>query len=162
MRSPDGTAFDIHGPLDAPAVVLIHGLGLTRAVWQLTRPALVARYRVVTYDLLGHGQTPTVPVPTLAHLTRQLADLLEYLHLPSATVVGFSLGGETSLARLAECMAQVRQTSLNPVVRIIAGGAIFALHPEYAAQISADAIITDGSAAPELAEKLVSRAALLN
>jgi methanogenic corrinoid protein MtbC1 len=77
-------------------------------------------------------------------------------------VVGFSLGGETSLARLAECMTQVRQTSLNPAVRIIAGGAIFALHPEYAAQISADAIITDGSAAPELAEKLVSRAALLN
>jgi methanogenic corrinoid protein MtbC1 len=77
-------------------------------------------------------------------------------------VVGFSLGSETSLVRLAECMAQVRHASLNPSVRIIAGGAIFALHPEYAAQIAADAIITDGSAAPELAEKLVARASFLN
>ena len=92
MRGPDGTAFDIHGPTDAPAVVLIHGLGLTRAVWDLTRPALTG-YRIVTYDLLGHGQTPTVPAPTLAHLTRQLADLLDYLRLRRATVVGFSLGG---------------------------------------------------------------------
>lgn len=86
------TVFETHGPLDAPAVVLIHGLGLTRAVWDLTRPALTG-YRVVTYDLLGHGQTPTVPGPTLADLTRQLADLLDHLRLPRATVVGFSLGG---------------------------------------------------------------------
>jgi methanogenic corrinoid protein MtbC1 len=80
----------------------------------------------------------------------------------SYDVVGFSLGSESSLVRLAECMAQVRHVSRNPSVRIIAGGAIFALHPEYAAQISADAIITDGSAAPELAEKLVARTSRLN
>jgi pimeloyl-ACP methyl ester carboxylesterase len=93
MRSPDGTAFDIHGPVDAPVVVLVHGLGLTRAVWDLTQPALVQRYRVVSYDILGHGQTPSVAAPTLSHLTRQLADLLDYLRLPRATIVGFSLGG---------------------------------------------------------------------
>jgi len=86
------TAFDTHGPLDAPAVVLIHGLGLTRAVWDMTLPALTG-FRVVTYDLLGHGQTPSVPGPTLAHLTRQLANLLDHLHLTRVTVVGFSLGG---------------------------------------------------------------------
>ena len=76
-------------------------------------------------------------------------------------VVGFSLGSETSLTRLSECIAEVRKASLNKALPIIAGGAVFALHPEYAAQISADAIITDGSAAPELAEKLASRASLL-
>ena len=48
MRSPGGTAFDIHGPIDAPVVVLIHGLGLTRALWDLTLPALITHYRVVT------------------------------------------------------------------------------------------------------------------
>ena len=93
MRSPHGTAFDIHGPIDAPVVVLIHGLGLNRALWDLTQPTLVDRYRVVTYDLLGHGQTPPPAAPTLAMLSQQLADLLDYLRLPRATVVGFSLGG---------------------------------------------------------------------
>lgn len=94
MRAPDGTAFDIHGPLDAPAVVLIHGLGLNRAVWDLTQPALTPHYRVLRYDLLGHGQTPgPTDRPDLPLLTRQLAALMDYLHLPNAALVGFSLGG---------------------------------------------------------------------
>lgn len=75
-------------------------------------------------------------------------------------VVGFSLGSQASLERLAHTMQEVRQLSQNPRVSIIAGGAIFALHPEYAAQISADAIITDGSAAPELANRLVNSSTL--
>ncbi len=72
-------------------------------------------------------------------------------------VVGFSLGSETSILRLADCIAEVRHASLNTAVPIIAGGAVFALHPEYAAQISADAIITNGGMAPEMAEKLAAR-----
>ena len=88
-----GTAFDIHGPEGAPAVVLIHGLGLTRALWDLTLPALAPAYRVVTYDILGHGQTPSPAAPTLTLLSQQLADLLDFLKLPCAAVVGFSLGG---------------------------------------------------------------------
>jgi MerR family transcriptional regulator, light-induced transcriptional regulator len=72
-------------------------------------------------------------------------------------VVGFSLGSETSILRLAECIAEVRRASVNTGVPIIAGGAVFALHPEYAAQISADAIIINGGTAPEMAEKLAAR-----
>ena len=34
----DGTTYEITGPEDAPVVVLIHGLGLTRAVWQWLLP----------------------------------------------------------------------------------------------------------------------------
>lgn len=30
IRAADGTAYALHGPLDAPLVVLIHGLGLTQ------------------------------------------------------------------------------------------------------------------------------------
>ena len=91
---PTAPRIDIHGPLDAPAVVLIHGLGLNRALWAATTPALT-RFRVLTYDLLGHGQTPSPPgtAPTLADLTRQLAGLLDDLRLPGAALVGFSMGG---------------------------------------------------------------------
>ncbi len=75
-------------------------------------------------------------------------------------VIGYSLGSQTNLQRLADSMAEARRLSKNPHVSIIAGGPVFALHPEYAAQIAADAIITDGSAAPELAARLVNKAAL--
>ena len=71
-------------------------------------------------------------------------------------VVGFSLACETGIERLSETMSQVRKKSLNPGVSIIAGGAIFGLHPEFGPQIPADAIITDGPAAPALAEKLLA------
>lgn len=71
-------------------------------------------------------------------------------------VVGFSLGCESSIERLNETMSLVRKKSLNPGVSIIVGGAIFGLHPEFCSQIPADAIITDGSAAPALAEKLLA------
>jgi methanogenic corrinoid protein MtbC1 len=71
-------------------------------------------------------------------------------------VVGFSLACETGIERLGETMGQVRKKSLNPGVSIIAGGAIFGLHPEFGHQIPADAIITDGPSAPALAEKLLA------
>jgi methanogenic corrinoid protein MtbC1 len=71
-------------------------------------------------------------------------------------VVGFSVGSETGFPRLHSCMEQIRKNSLNPHISIIAGGAVFALHPDYARQTLADAIITDGRLAPELAEKLVA------
>lgn len=93
MRAPDGTAFDIHGPPGAPVVVLIHGLGLNRALWQWTAPAL-RRFRVLTYDLLGHGQTESRgDRPGLADLTAQLAGLLDNLRIERAALVGFSMGG---------------------------------------------------------------------
>lgn len=93
MRAPDGTAFEIHGPPGAPVVVLIHGLGLNRALWQWTTPALT-RFRVLTYDLLGHGETASRgDRPGLADLTAQLAGLLDYLRIDRAALVGFSMGG---------------------------------------------------------------------
>ncbi len=89
-----GTVYDLAGSDDAPVVVLIHGLGLTRSVWQWMLPALTDRFRVVTYDLIGHGDSaPPVGQPTLGDLADQLAALLDHLAIDKAALVGFSLGG---------------------------------------------------------------------
>lgn len=93
-RIANGTAYDLHGPSTAPLVVLIHGLGLNRDVWVQTIPALSAQYRVLAYDILGHGETPTpMTLPTLRLLSQQLAGLLDDLGERVAVLVGFSLGG---------------------------------------------------------------------
>ena len=134
MRAPDGTAFDIHGPLDAPAVVLIHGLGLNRAVWDLTQPALTPHYRVLRYDLLGHGQTPgPTDRPDLPLLTRQLAALMDYLHLPNAALVGFSLGGMIARHFAQSHPARVTALALlhTPHRRTAAAQAAIALSPVF-------------------------------
>lgn len=90
-----GTAYDLTGPADAPVVVLIHGLGLNRDVtWRALAPALAERFRVLSYDLPGHGETalPEGPV-TLTALSAHLIALLDALEIPRAALVGFSLGG---------------------------------------------------------------------
>lgn len=93
-RAPDGTIYDLEGPQDAPVVVLIHGLGLNRAVWDQTVPALSGPFQVLSYDMLGHGQTPAPEAaPNLAMLAGQVAGLLDHLGVQKAALVGFSLGG---------------------------------------------------------------------
>lgn len=93
MIDPQGTAYDLTGPDGAPVVVLIHGLGLTRAVWQWLLPDL-SRFRGLTYDMIGHGQTPPPEgQPSLKDLADQLASLLDFLGIDTAAIVGFSMGG---------------------------------------------------------------------
>ncbi len=93
-QAPDGTAYDLVGPENAPCIVLIHGLGLNRQCWQWTTPALCERYRVLSYDLFGHGDSAAPPeTPSLSLFSRQLIDLLDHCGITSAAITGFSLGG---------------------------------------------------------------------
>lgn len=92
--TPDGTAYALTGREDAPGVVLIHGLGLNRACWQWLVPALADRYRVLRYDLFGHGHSADPPEePGLALFSRQLQGLMDHCGMGAAAIVGFSLGG---------------------------------------------------------------------
>ncbi|MFO1090969.1 MAG: alpha/beta fold hydrolase [Hyphomicrobiales bacterium] len=91
--TPDGTVYSITG--DGPAtVVLIHGLGMNRAMWQWQLEPLAARYRVVTYDLFGHGESAVPPAtPSLSVFARQLKSLIDHVGADRVAVAGFSLGG---------------------------------------------------------------------
>ncbi len=92
--APNGSAYEMFGPTDAPCVVLIHGLGLNRACWQWTEPALSDRYRVLAYDLFGHGDSIDPPeTPSLSLFSRQLQGVMDHCEIPQAAIVGFSLGG---------------------------------------------------------------------
>lgn len=92
-RAPDGTGFDLTGPAGAPVVALIHGLGLCREIWADILPIL-SDYRVLNYDLYGHGSSDAFGVETsLAIYANQLAGLMDHLSIPQAHVVGFSIGG---------------------------------------------------------------------
>ncbi len=90
----EGTVFDLRGPQGAPAVALIHGLGLTRETWASYVEPLARNHRVLSYDLAGHGESvPPVGSPSLATYSDQLCGLVEHLELAPVAAVGFSLGG---------------------------------------------------------------------
>lgn len=71
-------------------------------------------------------------------------------------VIGFSVGSETRLDWLKTCVSEVRLASCNPTIRVMVGGPIFTLHPEYADVVGADATSVDGKQAPIVAEGLVA------
>ena len=93
--SADGTAYSLLGAESAPVVVLIHGLGLNRDItWADFLAPLSKHYRVLSYDLCGHGQSGlSKEQASLSVLARQLADLLDELGIERASLLGFSLGG---------------------------------------------------------------------
>ncbi|WP_120501590.1 alpha/beta fold hydrolase [Roseovarius sp. EL26] len=93
--SSSGTAYELTGPEGAPVVALIHGLGMDRhSTWGAIAPVLAEKYRVLSYDLCGHGAT-AIPTdkPSLTVLSEQLISLMDELGIEQAALVGFSLGG---------------------------------------------------------------------
>jgi pimeloyl-ACP methyl ester carboxylesterase len=92
--SQNGSVYEISGPAAAPVIVLVHGLGLNRRIWDSFVPRFAQRFRVLTYDLLGHGESaPPPPNPTLTTFSEQLLELLDELAIAQCSIVGFSLGG---------------------------------------------------------------------
>lgn len=92
--SSNGSAYDLAGPAGAPVVVFIHGLGLNRRIWDAYIKRFTLRYRVLCYDLFGHGESASPPqVPSLAIFAEQLVELLDELAIGQCSIIGFSLGG---------------------------------------------------------------------
>ncbi|MGH1538888.1 MAG: alpha/beta fold hydrolase [Arenicella sp.] len=90
----NGTAYRLTGLRDAPTVVLIHGLGLNQNVWDEYVAVFEKQYRVLSYDLLGHGNS-VMPEsePSLTVYALQLRQLMDELDIETAVLIGFSLGG---------------------------------------------------------------------
>jgi 3-oxoadipate enol-lactonase len=87
-------AVRIEGPPDAPAVLLVHGVLASHRIWDGLVARLKAEWRVVRYDLRGHGgTTATLPPYTIAQLARDAVALLDGLGVLQAHVIGTSLGG---------------------------------------------------------------------
>ena len=86
------------GPVDAPPVVLVHGLSATNASMLPLIPALSKQYRVLAPDLPGHGGTEA---KSAAHAARYLGDwLLAFLRETTdqpVVLIGNSLGGRAAL-----------------------------------------------------------------
>lgn len=75
--------------MEKPPLVLLHGVGLDRTMWEPVTALLADRFTVVALDLPGHGARP--PVHGDVSLT-ELADGVSG-HIPAGShLVGFSLG----------------------------------------------------------------------
>jgi pimeloyl-ACP methyl ester carboxylesterase len=79
---------------DGPVILLIHGITGSSAQWASTMELLESDYTVIAPDLLGHGESAKPRGDySLGAYASGLRDLLAWLDVPAATVVGHSLGG---------------------------------------------------------------------
>lgn len=92
-RTAAGIAYDVRG--SGPTVVLIHGGVLDRRMWDREADAWSSRFRVVRYDLRGHGASADVTGPFSP--LDDLSAVLDAVGAQRAHLVGLSLGGRVAL-----------------------------------------------------------------
>ncbi|MEY4508853.1 MAG: hypothetical protein RLZZ450_975 [Pseudomonadota bacterium] len=104
--------YRVDGKPDAPWVVLCHALGTDHTLWDAQQRALAADYRVLRYDLRGHGESDAPDAPyTLRVLAGDLLALLDALYIERAHVSGISIGGMVAMA-----LAAISPTRVNRLV----------------------------------------------
>jgi pimeloyl-ACP methyl ester carboxylesterase len=112
LRTQNGYELDmdIDGPGNAPALILIHGLGSDRSQWWEVMEDLRSRFRIYAFDLLGHGKSDHVSTAehTLEAAARDLDDVIEFTGKDQVLLAGHSMGG---MVALTWCAAHLKDTS---------------------------------------------------
>jgi 3-oxoadipate enol-lactonase len=94
-------------------VLLVHGLGYTREGWGPLPGLLARRYRVLSYDNRGIGESDIPPGPyTVDELAADAVQVLDEAGVERAHVVGASLGGMVAQLLAAERPERVERLVL--------------------------------------------------
>src|ERR1700680_254468 len=99
-------------PAGTRPLILIHGLLLSQEMHRPLAEDLAARgNRVITVDLLGHGQSDRPRDMwrySMAFLAEQVVALMDHLEIEQAVVMGTSLGANTALEVAAAAPERLR------------------------------------------------------
>ncbi|MEO8070779.1 MAG: 3-oxoadipate enol-lactonase, partial [Acidobacteriota bacterium] len=86
--------YRLEGADDAPAIVLVHALGLDHGAWDLQMPALLAHFQILRCDVRGHGASASPPGDyPMALLAADVLALADRLQLNRFALCGLSIGG---------------------------------------------------------------------
>ena len=86
------TSYYLKKTNDTNPIVFIHGVGLTKEIWQ-PQIDFFKDNNLLTYDLIGHGDTPLEKTQlNFKDFTEQWLNLINELNISKIHLVGFSLG----------------------------------------------------------------------
>ncbi len=108
---PSGLRIHYQQVGEGPDLVMVHGLTGNLAVWHLRIvPELSERFRVLTYDLRGHGHSDTPPSGYTADaMAEDLLGLLDALEIERPLIAGHSYGADIALYHALRQPQRVRE-----------------------------------------------------
>ena len=90
--------YEVSGSERGPVLVLANSLGSNLYMWDRVLPTFESKYRVLRYDMRGHGESSVAPKPfTIEQLGCDVLRLLDEVEADRASVCGLSLGGLVAL-----------------------------------------------------------------
>lgn len=90
-------------------LLLIHGFRSSMQMWRKQIPVFSPHYKVVTFDLRGHGKSDKPLKPySIRVFAADIVGLMKALELPPAHVVGFSMGGMIGIQLCLEAPESVK------------------------------------------------------
>jgi lipase len=105
------------GERDAPVVMCMHGVSSHAARFRRLAERLVPRFRVVSVDLRGHGESEWEPPWDLEAHVADLLETADALGIGVADWMGHSFGGRLALELAARAPERVRRlVLLDPAV----------------------------------------------
>jgi pimeloyl-[acyl-carrier protein] methyl ester esterase len=78
-------------------LVMLHGWSMSSTVFSEVALPLGKYFRVLCPDLPGHGGSDSVPECSLGAMAGQLEAWFDFLRLPEAALLGWSLGGQIAM-----------------------------------------------------------------
>ena len=99
LETKDGAKiyYEDHG--EGQPILLVHGWLCSSRFWQKNVSELATKFRVVTVDLRGHGNSSkALAGHTIRQYARDMRDVIEDLGLYETVLVGWSLGGPVVLS----------------------------------------------------------------
>ena len=113
--------YALSGPSTAPVLILSTSLGTDYSLWDPQTPAFESKFRLLRYDMRGHGKSsaPKPPYSVTGDLVPDLLALADSLSIDRFHLCGLSVGGMIGMALALQAPQRLHKVVLsNTAVKI--------------------------------------------
>ena len=105
--------YEVQGAAEAPALLLLHSLGVDLGMWEPQMPDFLRHHRIIRYDVRGHGRSGLGAAEcSIEILAQDAMAVLDAAQIVKAHWCGLSLGGMTAMWAAAHRPERVARLAL--------------------------------------------------
>ena len=105
--------YALSGDNSLPTLVLSNSLGTNFSIWDAQVPEFEKHFRLLRYDMRGHGQSSVPPQPySVPELASDVLSLADFLGIDRFHLCGLSIGGMIGMSLALQSPARLRKLVL--------------------------------------------------